>query len=159
MDPASLALWLEASPVGVWMRSSGVAYPAVNLIHLLGLVLLLGSMLLLDLRLLGVGRRLPLVYVSELLTPLAILGLLLLLGSGILLFSADAGPLLDNPLFPLKLACIALGIVNALAFRALWASRLAGWNDSVPRLARIQAGGSLVLWSLAAVFGRLLAYV
>src|SRR5690606_16501290 len=98
------------------MRGSDRAYPVVNLVHLLGLVLLVGPMLLLDLRLLGAGRQYPLPAVSATLTPWAVVGLLLLLPSGALLFAADAGPLLGNPVMQVKLLLIALGIGNALLF-------------------------------------------
>jgi hypothetical protein len=156
---AGWAAWFEHSPLGEWMRASGNAYPIVNLVHLAGLILLLGPMLVLDLRLLGVARKLPLPEVSALLTPLAAGGLALLLVSGVLLFAADAGPLLDNPLFPIKLACISLGIANALSFRALWSGRLGTWDAMPPLLGRLQAAASLGLWVLAGTFGRLLAYV
>lgn len=141
------------------MRTSAAAYPVANLAHLAGLVLLLGAMLLLDLRLLGVGRKLPLHEVSALLTPVAALGLIVLLISGALLFAADAGPLLNNPLLLLKLACIALGIANALIFRAIWSSRLETWDTAAPSLGRLQAAASLALWISAGTLGRLLAYV
>ena len=121
--------------------------------------MLLGAMLLLDLRLLGVGRRLPVPDVSALLTPLAAAGLLLLLGTGVLLFAADAAPLLRNPLFMPKMACIALGVINAIVFRFIWAGRLAHWDSVPPLQARLQAGASLLLWVAAACLGRLLAYV
>ena len=82
MELAAWAAQLEASPLGAWMRGSDWAYPVVNLIHLAGLVLLVGNMLLLDLRLLGIGRRFALVDASSMLTRLAIAGLLLLIASG-----------------------------------------------------------------------------
>lgn len=159
MDLLAWAAWLEQSPLGVWMRSSSVAYPFVNVIHVFGLVLLIGSMLLLDLRLMGFVRRLPVADVSAILTPLSIAGLLALIGSGFLLFAADAGPLLDNPLFPIKLLFIALGIINALAFRAVWGPRLALWAQRPPLAGRIQAAVSLLTWIVAGTLGRLLAYV
>jgi hypothetical protein len=141
------------------MRSSEFAYPAVNLIHLCGLVLLVGSMLLLDLRLMGAGRRLSLTDVSGILTPFAIAGLALLVASGVLLFSADAGPLLRNPLLPIKLGCILIGLLNAVLFRAIWDKRLAFWDDAPPVMGRLQAFVSLSLWVAAGSLGRLLAYV
>lgn len=159
MDVAALAAALEASPLGAWMRGSPWGYPAVNLLHLLGLTLLIGPMLLLDLRLLGAGRRFPLADVSGVLTPCAAAGLLLLIGSGALLFSADAAPLVANPLLQFKAACIALGLANALAFRALWARRLPAWDDAPPALGRLQAALSLATWLAAAAAGRLLAYL
>ncbi len=153
------ALLLEDSAAGEWMRNSSVAYPALNLVHLLGLMLLLGPMLLLDLRLLGAGRRFALPDVSQTLTPWAIAGLVLLLASGFMLFSADASALLVNPLFPIKLGLIALGILNALAFRWLWPNRLGGWDHRPPWGGRAQAAVSILLWIAAATLGRLLAYV
>lgn len=150
--------WLEASALGEQMRSSTFLYPALNLAHLLGLVLLLGSMLLLDLRLLGAGREISLPAASQRLTPLAIGGLLTLLGSGFCLFAADATPLLGNQLLQLKLLLIVLGTANALLFRKRWASRLDSWDSQPPLLGRLQAAGSLAVWLLVMSLGRLLAY-
>jgi len=159
MDLAALAAALEASALGAWMRGSPWAYPAVNLLHLLGLVLLVGPMLLLDLRLLGAARRFAPADVSAALTPWAVVGLVLLLGSGSLLFAADAAPLLGSPLLQAKLACIALGVLNALAFRGLWVRRLPRWDAHPPLAGRLQAALSLGLWLAAGTLGRLLAYV
>lgn len=158
---AAIAAWaaaLEASPLGAWMRAAGWAYPVVNLVHLLGLALLLGPMLLLDLRLLGFGRSLPLPPVSAALTRCAIAGLALLLPSGALLFAADAGPLLGNRLMQAKLLLVGAGLANALLFRALWSSRLAGWDASAPPFGRLQAFASALCWLVAASLGRLIAY-
>ncbi|AOB25431.1 MULTISPECIES: hypothetical protein [Bordetella] len=158
MDPPAWAALLEASTLGAWMRGSPWAYPVVNLAHLLGLVLLVGAMLLLDLRLLGLGRRFALADVSAVLTPLAAGGLLLQLASGALLFSADAAPLSGNALMQYKAAGIALGVANALLFRALWGARLAGWDSRPPPWGRLQAALSLLLWLAVATLGRLIAY-
>lgn len=152
------AEWLEASALGEQMRNSTLLYPALNLTHLLGLVLLLGSMVLLDLRLLGVGRDLGLPRVSRLLTPLAGGGLLLLLGSGFCLFAADAVPLVSDRLFQLKLLLITLGIGNALLFRHEWRQRLDTWDRAPPVFGRLQAGVSLLTWLLVMSLGRLMAY-
>ena len=164
MDPAGW-LNLPAWPRN-WKRrpsASGCAAPTeptllVNLVHLLGLVLLVGPMLLLDLRLMGAGRQFPLPAVSGMLTAWAISGLLLLLPSGALLFAADAGPLLDNPLLQIKLLLITLGIANALLFRLLWADRLDEWDLVRPRLGQLQAALSAICWLATGTLGRLIAY-
>lgn len=158
IDPFAWAALLEASPLGAWMRASGWAYPVFNLIHLLGLVLLVGPMLLLDLRLLGAGRQFALPAVSATLTPWAVAGLLLMLGSGVLLFAADAAPLLGNPVLQVKLLLVMLGIVNALAFRWLWSARLAHWDRRPARIGQVQAGMSALCWLAAGTLGRLIAY-
>jgi hypothetical protein len=155
---ATLAASIESTALAVWVRSSVWAYPFVNLIHLLGLTLLIGPIGLLDLRLLGFGRHFNVADVSSALTPYAVVGLLLLIGSGALLFSADALPLHGNPLLQLKLGCIVLGLANALAFRRLWSHRLYDWDLHPPSCGRMQAFLSLMIWPAAATLGRLLAY-
>jgi hypothetical protein len=162
MDPAqlaeALAISLEASTLAFWMRTSAWGYPFVNLMHLLGLILLIGPIGLLDLRLLGFGRRFAAVDVSAVLTPFAIAGLLLLIASGALLFSADALPLHRHALLQAKLACIAVGLANALAFHLVWRRRLADWDRHPPLPGRIHALLSLLLWPAVGTLGRLLAY-
>ena len=149
---------LEASALGILVRESAWLYPALNLLHLLGLVLLLGAMLFLDLRLLGAARRLPLVPLYTWLTGFAVAGLLIQLLSGFALFAADAVPLLANPLLRLKLLLVLLGMGNALLFRWHFATRLTDRGD-VPLTARLQAGLSLCLWLSVMSAGRLLAYL
>lgn len=140
------------------MRSSPLAYPVVNVIHLLGLTLLVGPILLLDLRLLGAGRQFQLPLVSAALTRAAVTGILILLPSGFLLFSADAAPLIRNPVLIAKLACIALAIANAMVFRSLWNRRLHDWDTRPPLLGRTQAAASIVMWLAAGTLGRWIAY-
>ncbi|WP_271409419.1 DUF6644 family protein [Pseudomonas sp. Q1-7] len=150
---------LEASTFGALMRNSELFYPAANLLHLVGLVTLLGAMGLLDLRLLGLAREVPPEVASRRLTPFAIAGLLLLLSTGFCLFAADATPLLGNWLLQTKLLLVGLGIINALLFRALWNGRLADWDRRPPLLGRLQAALSILIWCGVMAAGRLLAYV
>ena len=160
MDLATAAAAaLETSAFGVWMRTSPVAYPVANLVHLLGLVLLIGGIGVVDLRLLGLGRKIPLAALSRFLTPLAVAGLVLMLASGVMLFAADAGPLLRAPLFGWKVAVIGLALVNALGFQVLWRGRIeTRGQEAPPPLARMMAALSIGLWLTAATLGRLLAY-
>lgn len=150
--------WLEASTLGMQMRGSAWLYPVVNVLHLLGLVMLLGSMLLLDLRLLGVAREFDLPALSARLTPVAIGGLLILLVSGFCQFVADGAPLAASPLMQVKVLLIVLGVGNALCFRHWWSSRLGTWDDRPSVLGRLQALASLLIWFAVMVLGRLLAY-
>lgn len=153
--------WAEAvedSGLGILMRESLLAYPAANLLHILGLALLVGSIIALDLRLLGLARAVP-AAASKLLTPIAVSGLAMLLISGPALFAADAGPLVLHPLMQIKTALVVLAIANALLFRRLWQHRLADWDAAPPAFGRAQAAGSILLWLLAAACGRLIAYI
>jgi len=149
---------LESSGLGVLMRESAVLYPLANIAHILGLVLFAGSIIFLDLRLLGFARALPTANVARALTPIMMFGFLLQIASGLLLFTADARPLWANPVMQVKAALIAFGIANALVFRALWNRRLADWDDTAPGIARTQAGLSLVTWLGVAVCGRFAGY-
>jgi len=155
---AALAQALEGSAFGTWARGSSYAYPAANLVHLLGLVLLVGGIGVLDLRLAGAWRRLPVAPLSKALTPVAVGGLFLMIASGSVMFAADAGPLLKSTAFQRKVAFIALAVINAVAFRALWLRHLPSWDATAPAAARLMAAGSVALWLIVAALGRLIAY-
>ena len=150
-----LAQALQASPFGMW--SSGAAYPWANLVHLLGLVMLVGGIGVVDLRLAGAFRALPLAALSRALTPVALVGLALMVPSGTILFAADAGSLATSDTFRIKLVLIALALANAVAFRLLW-RRLDDWDAPAPIAARAMAVSSLALWLAVGVQGRMIAY-
>lgn len=154
MDWAALAARIEASSIGTSMRESALAYPVANLVHLLGLVMLVGAIGLVDLRVAGALTRLPLKPVVAALTPFGVTGLLLLAVSGPLLFAADAIALSRSDMFLRKLVLIAIALANALFFR--W-----HWRRSGPRadaVAKISAIASVCLWIAVAALGRLIAY-
>lgn len=152
-----LAQALEDAWLGQWMRA-GWGYPAANVLHLVGLAMLLGAIALLDLRLLGYGRRLPVPEVSRLLTPLGVAGLSLACVTGVCLFAADASALIGSRIMQLKLGVVAVAVINALAFGVCFRDRLADWDTRPPRLGRASAALSLLCWPLALVLGRLIAY-
>ncbi|MFD2262976.1 hypothetical protein ACFSM5_08765 [Lacibacterium aquatile] len=158
MAAPAFAVALEASSLGVFMRASVIAYPLANLAHLLGLVLLVGPIIALDLRLLGFARALPVKALSSYLTPFAILGLLLMIASGTLLFSADAAALSVNAVLQIKVVLIALGLINAILFRLLWSGRLYDWDRRPAGFGRLQCAASIGLWLGAGTAGRLIAY-
>jgi hypothetical protein len=149
---------LETSGLGVLMRESSVLYPLANIAHILGLVFFAGTIILLDLRLLGFARSLPALAVARVLTPIMLAGLAVQIASGVLLFSADARPLWNNPVMQVKAALIVFGLANAVVFRALWNRRLADWDVSAPGLARTQAGLSMLTWIGVAICGRFAGY-
>lgn len=158
MDVSAAAQALEASDLGVWMRGSPIAYPLANLVHLLGLVMLIGGIGVVDLRLVGFGRRISVALLARFLTPIAIVGIGILLASGFLLFAADAEPLTKSSMFLQKMILLAIALTNALAFQLLWQRKVAGWSDDPPMAARAMAFLSLALWLTIAALGRLIAY-
>ncbi len=149
---------LQASAFGAWARGSAYAYPLANLVHLLGLLLLVGGIGVLDLRLAGLFRALPVAPLSRALTPLAVTGLILMLPSGFTLFAADAKALAGSGLFRWKLVLIGLAVANAVAFQWTWGRRLDRWDGAVPPSAQAMAIASLALWLAVGALGRLIAY-
>lgn len=157
LDPAALAAQLEASSLGEAMRG-GVRslYAIVNLAHVLGVILLVGAIGVVDLRVLGMGRRIPIGPLSRMLTPIALVGLGVQAVSGFMLFAADAAPLYASPTLRWKLALIVLALANAAAFRHLFGDLE---NETPPLLARTMAVASLALWLGVVSLGRWIAYV
>ena len=149
---------VQSSPFGSWAGQSSYAYPVVNLVHLLGLVMLVGGIGLVDLRFAGLFPSLPSAALSRVLTPVAIAGLLLLIPSGSVMFAADAESMAGSATFRRKLALIALALVNAGLFRLLWRKRIAEWDVSPPLAGRLMAGASILLWLAIAAHGRMIAY-
>jgi hypothetical protein len=155
---AGLAEALESSGFGMWASRSAWAYPIANVVHVLGLVLLLGGIGIVDLRILGAFPRLPLPALSAALTPLAVAGLILILISGLTMFAADASAMAASGTFRRKLILIALALTNALAFRLMFGGRIAGWTVNPPPAAKVMALASLFLWIGVAILGRMIAY-
>ncbi len=147
---------VQASPFGAW--AGGGAYPIANLVHLLGLVMLVGGIGILDLRLAGLFRRIPVAPLSSALTPIALTGLALMIPSGATMFAADATTLVHSSTFRWKLLLITLALANALAFRILWQGRIERWDAKPPALGRLMAASSLLLWLSVATMGRMIAY-
>lgn len=149
-----MASAVAASDFARW-AGSGSVYPAANVLHLLGLVLLLGGIGIVDLRIAGAFPSLPLPALAKALTPLAVTGLVILLLSGATLFAADAAATLKAEAFRWKLAAIGLALLNVAAFRRWFGSPR---GRSVPIGARVLALTSLGLWLAVATLGRLIAY-
>ncbi|MBR1299123.1 DUF6644 family protein [Bradyrhizobium sp. AUGA SZCCT0042] len=156
---ASIFLALQESALGHLMRSSPALYPAVEILHILGFVVLVGSILALDLRLLGWGRAIPIAPMAKLLLPLSRIGFLLAISMGFLLFSADASHVVRNPAFQAKLLLIPAALVNVVIAHAGPWRRVALWRDEAPSGAKVTALLSLLLWLGAVCAGRLIAYL
>ena len=152
------AAWLDAVGIAGWARGSALVYPIANTLHLLGLVMLVGGIGVVDLRIAGLWRALPITPLSRALTPVAIVGLVVMIASGVILFAADGRALAASDIFYRKLVLIALALVNAVAFRLIWGDRIGGWSGEAPLAARLMAVASLLLWLAAGTMGRWIAY-
>lgn len=152
---AELAERVAGTAFADWAMSSPTAYPVANTVHVLALVLLLGGIGLVDLRVLGVFRRLPLSPLASALIPIAATGVLILAASGSVMFAADAKALAESGTFRLKLLLIAAAIANVALFRWQFGRTM----PEAPTLgARFLALLSLLLWTSVAIAGRMIAY-
>ena len=136
------------------LQESGWFYAAVNTLHVLAIALLVGAITVLDLRLLGLWRGVPVASLARPAVAVAATGLAVAAVSGAALFVVQAGEYLANPFLYVKFGAIPVGLLNILALR------LAGdWTDD--RLARMRAVAgalSLAAWLTALTAGRLIAY-
>jgi hypothetical protein len=118
-----------------------------------------GSILALDLRLLGLGRAIPIQPMAQLLLPMSRFGFLLAISMGFLLFSADASHVVRNPAFQSKLLLIAAALVTVvIAHLGPW-RHMAQWGSEAPGGAKVTALLSLLLWLGVVCAGRLIAYM
>jgi hypothetical protein len=151
--------WLQGTWVGVLVAESLWGYPLLETIHSIGMAMLIGSLGLINLRVLGVKPELPLLQTRALL-PLAWLGFTLNAISGTLLFASDAVYFWDKYTFRIKMILIILGGINA----ALLGQRV--FREAAASAAAPPSGAgtksiaflSLVFWFGAVIAGRLIAY-
>ena len=153
-------IWLQNTTFGTAVRESLWIYPAFEIVHLFGLVLLVGAIAMTDVRLLGMSRRLPVTLTARHLLPWVWVGFVLAVGSGLSLFSGFATDYFVNTAFRIKLVLLALAGVNAALFHMRVYTNVASWNENVPSpfAARCFAVVSIVLWFSIIAAGRLIAY-
>ncbi len=158
MTPTPLVL--APTPLGQWVVDHAWAFPALEVVHTLGIIVLVGSVVLVDLRVLGAGRRLAVDDLARAALPWALLASAVVAPSGMLMFASDALAYLGNRVFMLKLSLILAAVINAVMFHLGPFSTVAQWRlDAVaPLAARLHAGASLLLWAAVATCGRLVAY-
>jgi hypothetical protein len=141
------------------MRSSPFLYPAVNVAHILGLMLFFTAVALMDARILGAFLQVPVGGILRACRPFAVGGFIVQATSGFLLFAADAIAVAANPAFRLKMVTVLLGLVNVALLEGAYGKRLrATAAGSPPWRARVCAGLSLIGWMTTATLGRLIAY-
>lgn len=152
---AALA-WLEASWLGEVSRNSAWTFTIANLLHVLGAALLVGAIVVFDVRVLSsqgwrawdIGRTA---------IPIAAAGLALQIPTGIILLAVEARALGVNPAFYAKLGFIAVGLVNVVAFHLLFGRDARA--GLLPSAARATAMVSLVAWIATLLAGRMIAYL
>ena len=151
---------VEATGLGRFMREALWAYPTAETVHIVGLALLFGSIAIVDLRLLGAGRRIPAAALVGYAVPWSVLGFVVAASSGLMMFTAHASEFLSQPVFVLQMTLILLAGINAALLRVGVVQRASSRpaDAAPPARVRVAAGLSLVLWIGVIACGRLLAY-
>jgi Family of unknown function (DUF6644) len=149
---------IEASALGQALRGSRTLFGEVAAVHLIGVGLLFGSIVVLDLRLLGLSRSIPVRRLAAHVLPWTLLSFLLIVPTGLTMFVAHAGRLIASRLFAMKMGLIFAGGVNAAVFHAGVFRGSAAWDTgrAPPAAARAAAALSLVIWIAVIVCGRML---
>ena len=162
--PAGALGALEGSALGQAMRQWLWLYPSVEIVHIVGIALLFGSIAVLDLRLLGVSRHIPVRTLARHVLPWSAASFLLIIPSGLLMFTAHATEFIDSEVFVLKMLLILAGGVNAALFHTITFRTADVWDSDEmrklppPPSARAAGALSLLIWISVIACGRLLAY-
>ena len=152
--------WLQNTPVAIFVAEVLWAYPLLETLHTLGMAMLLGTLGLINLRILGYKAALSLIGTRDLL-PVAWIGFTVNAASGLLLFTSDAATFFVSNTFRVKILLIILAGINA----AILSRRIYGADLQVDSVSaggdatnRLLAGSSLVFWVVAVICGRIYAY-
>ena len=129
--------WLDMFESSIWLREATYGYPSLLTAHVVTLALFAGLIIMMDLRLLGIGNlRTPISQLQRRLFPWQMLGLAVMVSSGLILLLSEPLRFYGNPFFRIKLVLLALAFVNAMTFHFTVYRRVAEWDSRpVPPLA------------------------
>ena len=152
---ASLFAWIPDTRLAAWVISSPYIWPTLESIHFVSLCVLFGSLLIIDLRLIGFYRE-RCVRMTQILVRLALLAFAVNLSTGVLFFFGNTFKYVNNPAFELKMVLIAVAGANALYFklrlgRIVDTEEVTGTSIAVGSL-------SLLLWAGVIVLGRMITF-
>ena len=135
-----------------WIASHPWLYPLLESLHVMGIALLFGALVVLELRVWGLGAALPVQALARLALPVSLAGFCLAAATGLTMFISQPGELLANRMFVVKISLVMLAGLNAAAFHAR------GSLASLDGVARLQTLASLGLWVAVIICGRWIAY-
>jgi hypothetical protein len=152
---------MDGTGWSIALRESLLLWPALEAAHVMTLMLFVGTIVFVDLRLLGLTfTNTPISAVDKKILPLTMIGFVILVITGIVLFYAKPLTYYNNVYFRVKLLLIAAAMINILVFHFRVQKNQQAWDDAPkpPASVRIIAGISLSCWILVVVCGRLIAY-
>ena len=147
--------WLVNSPWSHWINAAEWIFPAIQSVHFIGFAVSIGSIAIVDLRLLGFGmkRQAPAELAADL-NRWTLLGIAMMLVTGFLMFSTDAVTYHNNPSFQIKMTCLMVALVFHFTIHR-WAVK----PGAGPAGAKLAAVISLLLWTTVLAAGRMIAFV
>jgi hypothetical protein len=153
--PADFFRWLVNSTWSQVMNSYEWVFPAVQSLHFIGFAMSIGTIAIVDLRLLGFGmRRQAAAELAADLEPWTRAGIAVMLITGPLMFSTDAVTYHYNPSFQFKMVCLMLALLFHFTLH-----RRAARPDVRPIAAKLAAVTSLLLWTAVVAGGRMIAFI
>lgn len=161
MNLESFVAWLAQTPWSIALHESLYMYSIIETTHVLGLMLFVGTIAMVDLRLLGVAfREVPVSEMTGRILPWTVAGFVLMVATGLLLFYAIPVRTYHSVWFRLKLILLLVSAVNIFVFHHRVRHGRIRWNEDgrAPAAARAAAAISLAAWGGVIVTGRFIAY-
>ena len=152
--------WIQTTWLNKLMVGNPIAFTAAETVHFMGLTVLVGTLLVVDLRGLGFLKQMPLKDIHKL-VPFAIGAFVVQLATGIGFISTNPHHYFEDLSFQLKMLLVAVAGVNALVFEFAVFRPLAAGKPGIENgaLIKITSGLSILIWALVLIFGRLIPYV
>jgi Family of unknown function (DUF6644) len=157
----NLCIWLEQTPLSQTIQSAGWIVPTVQTVHILAIAAVMSSVLMIDLRLIGIlARDQPLARVSERFRPVIWRTLPILLATGFIMITGEPARSLESPVFQLKMTLLVAAMIVTLSYQIPLGRDAAFWDLSGGRRVAVKliAVLSLLLWVGIVFAGRWIAY-
>ena len=158
---AALLELLQASPWAVFIHRRAWAFTTVEVVHVFAIAMVIGTIMIVDLRLLGLAStKRPVAELSRRVLPFTWAAFVVAVIAGSLLFISRATEYFVNPVFWIKMALIVIAGINMMMFEFITVRGVKEWNldPTPPRAARLAGGISITCWILVLVMGRLIAF-
>jgi hypothetical protein len=152
--------WLKATSLSQYISMSPVLWPVMEMLHFIGLALLIGGAGLIDLRLMGFMKSVPVSAVMQV-RKWAVLGIVINVVTGTLFFIGAPGQYIDNSAWYYKLLFLAVAIVNIVIFETRQGKRMLALaaGQETPASFKIAGAVSMGSWLMVLYFGRMLPFI
>ncbi len=154
--------WLSLTPISMFIQTVEWIIPMVQSVHILAIAIVMSSVIMVDLRLLGlVGQSQSISSTARRFLPWVWWSLLVLLITGVVLITAEPRRDLLNPVFQAKMILLAVAMIVTVAFQKAVSGNMGAWDQAPGRPAGpwITAVTSLLVWTAIVGCGRWIAYV